>query len=132
MTFQEADVTRNKILLLSFFVVVFLAGLGVIISNKSISFSDFLGSLKGLNPRVMSLIALPLLAVLFVLGAYLRKKNEERKWKQALLKTRAKKQNWRKPGKLQTERVQTGLYMCKRPAGKDEFWDSQYLQQLAI
>ena len=30
---------------------------------------------------------------LFVLGAYLRKKNEERKWKQALLKTRAKKQN---------------------------------------
>ena len=84
---------RNKILLLSFFVVVFLAGLGVIISNESISFSDFLGSLKELNPRVMSLIALPLLAVLFVLGAYLRKKNEERKWKQALLKTRAKKQN---------------------------------------
>ena len=84
---------RNKILLLSFFVVVFLTGLGVIISNESISFSDFLGSLKELNPRVMSLIALPLLAALFVLGAYLRKKNEERKWKQALLKTRAKKQN---------------------------------------
>ena len=84
---------RNKILLLSFFVVVFLAGLGVIISNESISFGDFLGSLKELKPRVMSLIALPLLAALFVLGAYLRKKNEERKWKQALLKTRAKKQN---------------------------------------
>ena len=92
MTFQEADVNRNKILLLSFFIVVFLAGLGVIISNESISFGDFLGSLKELNPRVMSLIALPLLAALFVLGAYLRKKNEERKWKQALLKTRAKKQ----------------------------------------
>lgn len=84
---------RNKILLLSFFAVVFLTGLAVIISNESIQFSEFLGSLKELNPRIMSLIALPFLAALFVLGAYLRKKNEERKWKQALLKTRAKKQN---------------------------------------
>jgi len=93
MTSQETHVNKNKILLLGFFIVVFLAGLGVIISNESIQFSEFLGSLKELNPRIMSLIALPFLAALFVLGAYLRKKNEERKWRQALLKTRAKKQN---------------------------------------
>jgi hypothetical protein len=93
VTSQETLVNRNKVLLFSFFVVVFLTGLGVIISNESIRFSEFLGSLKELNPRVLSFIALPFLAALFVLGAYLRKKNEERKWKQALLKTRAKKQN---------------------------------------
>ena len=83
---------RNKILLLSFFVVVFFAGLGVIISNESIGFSELLRSLKELDPRIMGFIALPFLAALFVLAAYLRKKNEERKWKQALLNTRAKKQ----------------------------------------
>jgi hypothetical protein len=73
--------------------VVFFAGLGVIISNESIGFSELLRSLKELDPRIMGFIALPFLAALFVLAAYLRKKNEERKWKQALLKTRAKKQN---------------------------------------
>jgi len=83
----------NKILLSVIFVGVFLAGLGVIISHESISFGELLRSLEELSPRVMSLIALPILAVLFVLGTYLYKKREEREWKKALLKTRAKKQN---------------------------------------
>lgn len=81
----------NKILLSAIFGAIFLVGLGLIASNESISFGELLGALKGLNPRVMSLIALPILAVLFVLGTYLYKKREERKWKKALLKTRAKK-----------------------------------------
>ena len=80
---------KNKVLLSGVFVVVFVAGLGVIISHESISINELLRSLSDLNPRFLSLIALPFIAVMFVLGVYLRKKSEERKWKKALLKTRA-------------------------------------------
>lgn len=83
--------TRNKILLAGFFIVVFIAGVVVIISRKSVGFSELFGSLSEMNPRIMSLIALPAIAVLFVLVTYLRRKNEERKWKKALLKTRAER-----------------------------------------
>ena len=82
---------RNKILLTGVFAVVFVAGLGVIISHESISFNELLRSLSDLNPRFLSLIALPFIAAMFVLGVYLRKKSEERKWKKALLKTRAER-----------------------------------------
>ena len=82
---------RNKILLTGVFAVVFVAGLGVIISHGSISFNELLRSLSDLNPRFLSLIALPFIAAMFVLGVYLRKKSEERKWKKALLKTRAER-----------------------------------------
>ena len=82
---------RNKILLTGVFAVVFVAGLGVIISHESISFNELLRSLGDLNPRILSLIALPFIAVMFVLGVYLRKKSEERKWKKALLRTRAER-----------------------------------------
>jgi hypothetical protein len=84
-------VNRNKILLTGVFAVVFVAGMGVIISHESISFNELLRSLSDLNPRFLSLIALPFIALLFVLGVYLRKKSEERKWKKALLKTRAER-----------------------------------------
>ena len=83
--------TKNKILLVGFFIVVFIAGVIVIISNASVGFGELFGSLSEMNPRIMSLLALPVIAVLFVLGVYLRKKNEERKWKKALLKTRAER-----------------------------------------
>jgi len=83
--------TKNKILLVGFFIVVFIAGVLVIISNASVGFGELFGSLREMNPRIMSLLALPVIAVLFVLAAYLRKKNEERKWKKALLKTRAER-----------------------------------------
>ena len=82
---------KSKILLSGIFAVIFVAGLGVIISHESISFNELLRSLSDLNPRFLGLIALPFIAVLFVLGIYLRKKNEERKWKKALLKTRAER-----------------------------------------
>lgn len=74
------------------FALIFVVGLGVIITNKHVSFTELLRSLSDSGPRVLGLLALPVIAVLFVLGVYLRKKNEERKWKQALLRTRAKKQ----------------------------------------
>jgi len=83
----------NKYVVLGIFIVIFVAGLGVIISNEHISFNELVRSLSNLNPRVLSLIALPFIALLFVLGVYLRKKNETRMWKKAVLKTRAKKQS---------------------------------------
>ena len=84
---------KNKILIAGIFFAVFVIGLGIILSNKSIGPDEFFSSLKELNPRVMSLIALPVIAILFVLGVYLRKRNEERKWKKALMRTRANRQN---------------------------------------
>jgi hypothetical protein len=84
---------KNKILIAGIFFAVFVIGLGIILSNKHIGPGEFFSSLRELNPRVMSLIALPIIAILFVLGVYLRKKNEERKWKKALKRTRANRQN---------------------------------------
>jgi len=69
-----------------------MAGLAAIIVHDSVSFAAALRSVRDLSPIVLSLLILPFIAVLFVLGIYLRKKNEELKWKKALLKTRAGKQ----------------------------------------
>ena len=71
--------------------MIFVAGLGVIFINESVSFNDLMRSLNGLSPRVLSLLALPFVAVLFVLGIYLRRKIENRMWKNALKETRAKR-----------------------------------------
>ena len=91
----------NKHLILGVAIAVLVAGLGVMISSESIRFGEALGSMRGSNPRIMALIILPFIVVLFVVGAYLRKKNEERKWKNALRKTRS------------------GKYKC--PGAADEF-----------
>ena len=83
----------NKYALLGVFALIFFAGLGAIVSHESVSFSQLLSSLSNINSKVLSLLALPIIAVLFVLGVYLRRKKEEQMWKKALLKTRAKKQH---------------------------------------
>jgi putative Mn2+ efflux pump MntP len=83
----------NKVLIASIFGAIFIVGLAVIINNQSISFGEIFASVKQLNPMFMGLLALPVIAVAYVLGTFFYKRNEERKWKKALLKTRAKKQN---------------------------------------
>lgn len=83
----------NKYVVLGIFFVVFIAGLIVILINNSVSFSDFMRSVSRLNPRVLSLLALPLVAVVFVLGVHLHKKREDRMWKKALKDTREKRQH---------------------------------------
>ncbi len=82
----------NKYVVLGIFFVIFVAGLGVIFSNESVSFNELMHSLSGLSPRILSLLALPFVAVLFMLGIYLRKRREDRMWKNALKETHAKKQ----------------------------------------
>ena len=82
----------NKYLLLGIlFFVILLVGVGAIISSEHVSFSEFLRSLSDLSPRVLGLLTLPFIFLAFALGIYLRKKSEERKWKQALLRTREEK-----------------------------------------
>ena len=82
---------KKKLLLGAGIVIaIFIAGLGFIMSKNSIGLGEALGSLKEINSRVLLLIALPFIVMLVVAGTYLRKKNEERKWKNALMKTRAK------------------------------------------
>ena len=82
----------NKFVVLGIFFVIFVAGLAVIFNNESISFSEVMHSLSSLSPRVLSLLALPFIGLLFVLGFYLRKRGEDRMWKKALKETRAKSQ----------------------------------------
>ena len=72
--------------------MIFVAGLGVILTNESVSFNELMRSFSDMSPRLMSLLALPFIAVLFVLGVYFRKRSEDRMWKSAFKKTRAKKQ----------------------------------------
>jgi preprotein translocase subunit SecG len=82
----------NKYVVLGIFLVIFVAGLGVIFSNESVSFSEIMRALSNLSPRVLSLLALPFIAVLVVFGIYLRKRSEDRMWKNALKDTQAKRQ----------------------------------------
>ena len=72
--------------------MIFVAGLGVIISNETVSFNELMRSLSGLSPRVLSLLVLPFIAVLLVLGIYLRRRSEARMWKNALKETHTKRQ----------------------------------------
>jgi len=73
--------------------VIFVAGLGVIFSNESVSFNELMRTLSDLNPRVLSLLALPFVAAIFVLVIYLRKRSEDRMWKNAVKKTHSKRQH---------------------------------------
>lgn len=82
---------KHKVVLSGIFLAVLIIGIAVIVSNESISLRELIGSLQDLSPRIMSLVALPVVALLFVLGTFLRKRSEEQKWKKALLKTRAKR-----------------------------------------
>lgn len=82
----------GKYVVVGIIFVIFFAGLGVILSNHSVGFSDLMRSLSDLNPRVLGLLALPFIAALFLLWLYLRKRSEDRMWKKALKDTRARKQ----------------------------------------
>ena len=81
----------NKNLLLGV-AAVSVVGTIAIIASGAISIRDVFGALKGINPRIMGLLTLPFIVVFFLVGKYLLRKNEERKWKNALLKTRAARQ----------------------------------------
>ena len=83
----------NKFVLLGIFLVIFVAGLGVIFINEAVSFNELMRAVSGLSPRVLSLLALPFVAAIFVLGIYLRRRSEDRMWKNAVKKTRTKRQH---------------------------------------
>lgn len=78
----------NKWVLLGIFIVIFVAGVAVIFVNASVGVDDVFRSLSDMNPRVMSILALPIIAALFGLWMYWRKKSEERMWKAAMQRTR--------------------------------------------
>ena len=69
-----------------------VAGTFLILEFGSERLSDIFTALKHANPRLIGFLALPFVIV-FVVGArFLLRKREERKWKKALLKTRAARQ----------------------------------------
>ena len=77
----------NKWILSGVFVLIFLVGVAVIFVNASVGVDDVFLSLSDMNPRVMSILALPIIAALFGLWMYWRKKSEERMWKAAMQRT---------------------------------------------
>jgi hypothetical protein len=83
----------NKNLLLGVAIGVFVLGASAVIISDEIQLRDILYTLKGLSPKVQGLLALPVIIILIFGGFHLRKKNEDRMWKKAMLKTRAKKKN---------------------------------------
>lgn len=83
----------NKFVLLGIFLVVFVAGLGVIFINEAVSFNQIMRAVSDLSPRVLSLLALPFVVAIFGLGIYLRRRREDRMWKNAVKKTRTKRQH---------------------------------------
>ena len=78
----------NKWVLLGIFVFIFVVGVAVIFVNASVGVDDVFRSLSDMNPRVMSILALPIIAAIFGLWVYWRKKSEERLWKAAMQRTR--------------------------------------------
>ena len=82
----------NKNVLFGVVAAVSVLGTIIIIGFGSIRISDIFGALKDVNPKLISVLVLPLIVVLLVGGIYLNKKNEERMWKNAMLKTRAARQ----------------------------------------
>ena len=82
----------NRNVLFGVVAAVTVVGTGYIIVSGPMRIGDIFASLQGVSPRLMGVLVLPFIVVLIVVGNFLRKKNEERKWKNALLKTRAGKQ----------------------------------------
>ena len=80
----------NKYVLLGGFFLIFIIGIFYIMVHQSVSLSDTLRAMSDMSPRVMSILALPIIAALFGVGVYYHKKSEERMWKNALKQTRAK------------------------------------------
>jgi uncharacterized BrkB/YihY/UPF0761 family membrane protein len=53
---------------------------------------NVLRSYSGMSPRVQTLVAMPFVITLIVIGYYFFKFREERKWKKAILSSRANKE----------------------------------------
>ena len=80
----------KKSLLFSLLIAVLIAAVGILIGGDTIRFGNGFGSVRGINSRALAIVALPFVFLLFLLWNYLRKKSEERKWKQAILDSQAR------------------------------------------
>ena len=82
----------NKNVLLVIAVAIFIAAALILVVSDSIRIGDVLNSMGNLSPRVLGLALLPFMVAFVIVGIQLHKKKEERMWKEALKRTRAKKQ----------------------------------------
>ena len=72
--------------------VLMIAGTVVMIAIDPRWLGNVLRTFGGMNSRVQTLVALPFIVLLLVIGHFLFKGNEDRKWKKAILTTQANKQ----------------------------------------
>ena len=89
---RSSEGLMSKNVAIGIAIAIVVLGTGAMVISDSIRFSDFMNALSDLNPRVMTLVLLPFAGIGILVGIYLLRKSEERKWKKALLKTRAAKQ----------------------------------------
>ena len=83
---------KNIKLLVGVGLVLMIAGIVVMVAIDPRWFGNVLRTISGMNSRVQTLVALPFIVLLLVIGHFLFKGGEERKWKKAILKTQANKQ----------------------------------------
>lgn len=88
---DEKD-TKDRTLMFGIAVAIVITVMIALIASGSIKPSNIAKTLNGMNPRLLGLVVLPFLVVVFVVGNYLRKKKEERMWRDAIMKSRAKRQ----------------------------------------
>jgi hypothetical protein len=83
----------KKNIFLAIVIAVAVAGVGIIIGSQSFRFNDGFGYAGRTNPMALALIGLPFVILFYFLGKHLHKKNQERKWKNAIVSSRSRKQN---------------------------------------
>jgi hypothetical protein len=83
----------KKHILLAVVIAVAVAGIGIIIGSQSFRFGDGFGYAGRTNPMALALLGLPFVLIAYFLGKHLHKKNQERKWKNAIVSSRTRKQN---------------------------------------
>jgi uncharacterized membrane protein len=83
------EMKKGTTILIGVVAAVSVIGTLVILGSGSVGVGDILGALEDTSPRVMGFLALPFVIVVVVVAGYWLSKREERMWKNALMKTRA-------------------------------------------
>jgi hypothetical protein len=83
----------KKNMLLVLVIAVAVAGIGIIIGSESFRFNEGFGHMGRTSPMALALLGLPFVVLFYFLGKHLHKKSQERKWKNAIVSSRDRKQD---------------------------------------
>lgn len=101
----EKPFLKNMLLVIA---IVMVVGLAILFATGKMSFRDIFEGIGKMNRRVLSMTLLPLLLAVVVFGRYWSKRKEERMWKEAILKSRARNEELAARRKEQAARKASG------------------------